>query len=113
MSGGHHYDLHDVVQAQKYERAINDGPVNGFGGDRQILWRPFATAYPGQVGLVQLGGLEPPTSCSTDRRSNQLSYNCILRPRSWRGDRTGRKLGFTRGFGKAETVQSPLPREGI
>src|SRR5438445_3824658 len=32
--------------------------------------------------LVQLGGLEPPTSCSTDRRSNQLSYNCILeRPR--------------------------------
>ena len=28
--------------------------------------------------LVQLGGLEPPTSCSTDRRSNQLSYNCIL-----------------------------------
>jgi hypothetical protein len=33
-------------------------------------------------GVVQLGGLEPPTSCSTDRRSNQLSYNCILcRPR--------------------------------
>jgi hypothetical protein len=36
--------------------------------------------------LVQLGGLEPPTSCSTDRRSNQLSYNCILTPPSiWRG----------------------------
>src|SRR5215471_6901335 len=31
-----------------------------------------------QMMLVQLGGLEPPTSCSTDRRSNQLSYNCIL-----------------------------------
>src|SRR4051794_36480252 len=30
--------------------------------------------------LVQLGGLEPPTSCSTDRRSNQLSYNCIALP---------------------------------
>ena len=30
------------------------------------------------IYLVQLGGLEPPTSCSTDRRSNQLSYNCIL-----------------------------------
>jgi hypothetical protein len=30
--------------------------------------------------VVQLGGLEPPTSCSTDRRSNQLSYNCILVP---------------------------------
>jgi hypothetical protein len=28
--------------------------------------------------VVQLGGLEPPTSCSTNRRSNQLSYNCIL-----------------------------------
>ncbi|MDB5547579.1 MAG: hypothetical protein JWP21_1026 [Tardiphaga sp.] len=27
--------------------------------------------------MVQLGGLEPPTSGSTDRRSNQLSYNCI------------------------------------
>src|SRR5947209_4001492 len=27
--------------------------------------------------MVQLGGLEPPNSCSTDRRSNQLSYNCI------------------------------------
>ena len=28
------------------------------------------------IELVQLGGFEPPTSCSTDRRSNQLSYNC-------------------------------------
>ena len=27
-------------------------------------------------GLVQLGGLEPPTSWSTARRSNQLSYSC-------------------------------------
>ncbi len=26
--------------------------------------------------MVQLGGLEPPTSGSTIRRSNQLSYNC-------------------------------------
>src|SRR5262245_62782012 len=34
--------------------------------------------------LVQLGGLEPPTSCSTDRRSNQLSYNCIpIAPKKW------------------------------
>jgi hypothetical protein len=29
--------------------------------------------------LVQLGGLEPPTSGSTIRRSNQLSYNCTSR----------------------------------
>src|ERR1700712_4437681 len=34
--------------------------------------------FPVLCGVVQLGGLEPPTSCSTDRRSNQLSYNCIL-----------------------------------
>lgn len=34
------------------------------------------------IPLVQLGGLEPPTSCSTDRRSNQLSYNCILASRA-------------------------------
>src|SRR4051812_22866760 len=54
------------------------------------------------VCLVQLGGLEPPTSCSTDRRSNQLSYNCIrCRPRKYRAGRTGRKLGATPVFGKA------------
>ena len=51
--------------------------------------------------LVQLGGLEPPTSCSTDRRSNQLSYNCILDRPPKRGRRTGRKLGATPVFGKA------------
>jgi hypothetical protein len=51
--------------------------------------------------LVQLGGLEPPTSCSTDRRSNQLSYNCILCRAQKKGRRTGRKLGATPGFGKA------------
>jgi hypothetical protein len=30
--------------------------------------------------MVQLGGLEPPTSGSTDQRSNQLSYSCTGRP---------------------------------
>ena len=39
-------------------------------------------AMGGLGALVQLGGLEPPTSCSTDRRSNQLSYNCILASRA-------------------------------
>src|SRR5262245_97612 len=29
--------------------------------------------------LVQLGGLEPPTSWSTAKRSNQLSYSCTRR----------------------------------
>ena len=51
--------------------------------------------------LVQLGGLEPPTSCSTDRRSNQLSYNCIRKSGSQKGLPNGRKLGATPGFGKA------------
>src|SRR5437870_9700642 len=57
---------------------------------------------PGLKSLVQLGGLEPPTSCSTDRRSNQLSYNCILtREPPKEGSRMGRKLGATPRFGKA------------
>ncbi len=51
--------------------------------------------------LVQLGGLEPPTSCSTDRRSNQLSYNCIARAGPKKGSRMGGKLGATPAFGKA------------
>src|ERR1700709_466872 len=43
--------------------------------------------------LVQLGGLEPPTSCSTDRRSNQLSYNCILgSPENGGGERGGNSV---------------------
>ena len=52
--------------------------------------------------MVQLGGLEPPTSCSTDRRSNQLSYNCILGRALKKGSRTGGKLGATPRFGKAK-----------
>ena len=30
------------------------------------------------IVLVQLGGFEPPTSGSTNQRSNQLSYSCII-----------------------------------
>src|SRR6266700_5580582 len=30
----------------------------------------------GNGEMVQLGGFEPPTSGSTDRRSNHLSYSC-------------------------------------
>ncbi|MDB5618815.1 MAG: hypothetical protein JWQ24_3053 [Tardiphaga sp.] len=50
--------------------------------------------------MVQLAGLEPATSCSTNRRSNQLSYNCILTAPK-QGSRTGGKLGATLRFGKA------------
>jgi hypothetical protein len=56
--------------------------------------------------VVQLGGLEPPTSCSTDRRSNQLSYNCILGRALKRGSRTGGKLGASQRFGKAGRAAS-------
>jgi hypothetical protein len=35
-----------------------------------------ATDRDGFCRVVQLGGFEPPTSGSTIRRSNQLSYNC-------------------------------------
>ncbi len=59
------------------------------------------------IGVVQLGGLEPPTSCSTDRRSNQLSYNCILREPS-KGSRMGGKLGATPRFGKA--AEAPIAK---
>ena len=63
--------------------------------------------------LVQLGGLEPPTSCSTDRRSNQLSYNCIAIAPKKIGARFGRKLGATTGFCKAGTMRSrwPIPAQ--
>jgi hypothetical protein len=43
--------------------------------------------------MVQEGGLEPPTSGSTDQRSNQLSYSCTLS--RWAG-----KLGAKGCLGK-------------
>src|SRR5271154_298414 len=58
--------------------------------------------------MVQLGGLEPPTSCSTDRRSNQLSYNCILdRPRkgSPNGAETRCNAPLWQGFDEGQTQQ--------
>jgi hypothetical protein len=63
--------------------------------------------------VVQLGGLEPPTSCSTDRRSNQLSYNCILCEAPLRGSRIPRKLGATHCFGKAAEPPIVVVRKAI
>jgi hypothetical protein len=53
--------------------------------------------------MVQLGGLEPPTSCSTDRRSNQLSYSCIGEPRGkLRATFRGCKRGIAGGLKNKE-----------
>jgi hypothetical protein len=52
--------------------------------------------------MVQLGGLEPPTSGSTDRRSNQLSYSCT-EPASKALERARGKLGAGPLFGKRST----------
>jgi hypothetical protein len=53
---------------------MSAGVFEFYDGSDSLLGRKKSS----EVELVQLGGLEPPTSCSTDRRSNQLSYNCIL-----------------------------------
>src|SRR5437660_9385272 len=72
-----------------------------------LLWQKHLWS-----ALVQLGGLEPPTSCSTDRRSNQLSYNCS-RCRPKKGLRTRRKLGATPAFGKAERTSTSASIIGV
>src|SRR5271163_4419306 len=46
--------------------------------------------------MVQLGGFEPPTSGSTIRRSNQLSYNCIRVPFNPFGVRAREIMGPSR-----------------
>jgi hypothetical protein len=65
--------------------------------------------------MVQLGGFEPPTSGSTDRRSNHLSYSCTGRAD---GANLGADLVLGKGrippLGSAETVpvQSKSPGKG-
>ena len=60
--------------------------------------------------MVQLGGLEPPTSCSTDRRSNQLSYSCIGEPRGSYGLPPGdASLGSRRVFVARGALKTKSP----
>ena len=82
--------LESFDSTQRMDDAQNCGEVRRF--SRGLRNRQF-----GRLGVVQSGGLEPPTSGSTIRRSNQLSYDC-----QWR-----RKLGMP-AFKSKQRV--PLPQ---
>jgi hypothetical protein len=60
--------------------------------------------------LVQLGGLEPPTSWSTAKRSNQLSYSC---PHPRRGRNLGGLFRFDKVLHRACLPSSPRTRGPI
>ena len=62
---------HPWVRAERYPPLVIFSRPDRSGFSKLVESRGYS--HP----MVQLGGLEPPTSCSTDRRSNQLSYNCI------------------------------------
>src|ERR1039458_4886341 len=80
------------------------GPIFGSG---HIQIHPKLLIY-----LVQLGGLEPPTSCSTDRRSNQLSYNCILcRPQ--KGSPNGPETRCNASLWQGRGTTSMVAREAL
>ena len=59
--------------------------------------------------LVQLGGLEPPTSWSTAKRSNQLSYSCTV---GGSGRNLGAPLGFDKPGRPCTGLGSHLPPHG-
>src|SRR2546427_272950 len=53
--------------------------------------------------MVQLGGLEPPTSWSTAKRSNQLSYSCTRRKKRAQPHKPKGRVGvLARGLDQLE-----------
>jgi hypothetical protein len=60
--------------------------------------------------MVQLGGFEPPTSCSTDRRSNQLSYSCTG---SDAQEATDNSLAFQAFRTAAKNAKSPAENRAL
>jgi hypothetical protein len=72
-------------------------------------------------GMVQLGGVEPPTSGSTIRRSSQLSYSCMpFDGRTLKAPAGKCKLSVTVGMhvllgGARGELAKPLPgrRDGV
>src|SRR5437899_9314662 len=75
---------------------------------------PRNPSFQAIVLVVQLGGLEPPTSCSTDRRSNQLSYNCIPHARpSKKGGANGPETRCNASLWQGRGVTDYSRPEGI
>ena len=65
------FQIRPTIRNQQLQRAAAETAATVRSAD------PMASGSQGRVeGMVQLGGFEPPTSGSTDRRSNQLSYSC-------------------------------------
>jgi hypothetical protein len=62
-----------------------------------------------RVLLVQLGGLEPPTSGSTIRRSNQLSYSCTGAAGGEKGRNLGGRFGKCKPPGAPSLVGTTIP----
>ncbi len=65
------------------------------------------------IGMVQLSGIEPPTSGSTIRRSNQLSYNCTSQNEGrklWPGPRKSKAV--LRAYDPLSSLAGRSPQAG-
>jgi hypothetical protein len=62
--------------SQLEHAAVQHQYIDGADGRHMACDVAPAPSDGSEIELVQLGGFEPPASCSTDRRSDQLSHNC-------------------------------------